>query len=199
MVSKLRNKVFTAKVYMSKSYSSITMPFKILEREKSYAIWAVFVVFFGLINVWGSILLGNSAKDTLFLDGVWYTFAISICVPLMAETLINFTVDKKFGKQHAFVAYKIVLILLGFVLVFAAAFLWSGSRKESAVIQLVVGIIAIFISFAIYCVNQMSKHPDLIEMYDDDGYEHNKLVNDEIGDIKSRMKKVTRTKKGAKL
>ena len=82
-------------------------PLYVVKSEHLYAIWIVFVVFFGLINIWGGFLLGEitSVKEA-FDSGVIYTFSISICAPFLAEVLVRQVVLRKMKKNQAFVFYQ---------------------------------------------------------------------------------------------
>ena len=71
-------------------------PLYVVRKEHLYIVWIVFVVFFGLINIWGGLLLGKiTTVKEAFDAGVIYTFSISICAPFLAEVKIRQVVLKK--------------------------------------------------------------------------------------------------------
>ena len=96
-------------------------PLYVVKSEHLYAIWIVFVVFFGLINIWGGFLLGEitSVKEA-FDSGVIYTFSISICAPFLAEVLVRQVVLRKMKKNQAFVFCRR-----------AKRFSWIGANRFS--------------------------------------------------------------------
>ena len=59
-------------------------PLYVLKEEKLYYIWFVFVVFFGLLNIWAGLLLMRINEISASLqEGIIYTYSVSICAPLL--------------------------------------------------------------------------------------------------------------------
>ena len=101
---------------------------------------------------------------------IFKSFSISILSPLLAEIFIKLVVNKKSGKVTEFLAYKITMCAIGFVLVLILAFLWIGKYKGLFILQFIMGIVSIVISFYIYCVLQMDSHMNVVGEYDDNEY-----------------------------
>lgn len=152
-------------------WKKLRAPTLIICEEKLYLIWLVFTIFFGLINIWAGIFLGKNEDVTGAInEGIIYTFSISILSPLLAEIFIKLVVNKKSGKVTEFLAYKITMCAIGFVLVLILAFLWIGKYKGLFILQFIMGIVSIVISFYIYCVLQMDSHMNVVGEYDDNEY-----------------------------
>lgn len=162
-------------------------PYKIVEYEKSYLLWVLFVIFFGLINIWVSVALwdGEAAK-TAFSEGICYTFGISVCAPLVAESLIKIIVDKRNKNELHFITYKIVSALVSIFFITILAFFWVGSLKGSVFAQILFAIISLALSFYIFCVNQMEEHKELLELFDDDEYEYIDNENNSINELRQK-------------
>lgn len=172
----------------------IFAPFQVVKYEKLYLIWVGAIVFFGLINVWGGLLLtGVSTFFSAIEDGTGYTFAISICIPQVAETLIKFIVDRRNARPLHLVTYKLAPIFLNIIFVFFAAFLWSGIYKDNTLIQILIVIISIILAFYSFCVNQMEQHPTLVELFDDKKYEYVEDENNKIKELEKKSKAIETT------
>ena len=176
-------------------FKKICAPFVVIKHEKSYIIWVLTVFVFGLINVWGSILLsGFNSFLSVLSDGPGYTFAISICVPQVAEVIIRLIVDRRNNRKWHFVAYKLIPVLIIIPFVVLLAFLWTGILIENMIIQVIMVIISIFMSFYLYCVNQMEQHPEITQEFDDIPYDY---LNNEKNDM-NKLDKDSKNIKNAK-
>ena len=138
-------------------------PLYVVKSEHLYAIWIVFVVFFGLINIWGGFLLGEitSVKEA-FDSGVIYTFSISICAPFLAEVLVRQVVLRKMKKNQAFVFYQMITCVINFLWIIILTFLWLGEHKGGILLQVFVGTISVFFAFYMYCVSQMEQYSSIL-------------------------------------
>ena len=148
-------------------------PLYVVKSEHLYAIWIVFVVFFGLINIWGGFLLGEitSVKEA-FDSGVIYTFSISICAPFLAEVLVRQVVLRKMKKNQAFVFYQMITCVINFLWIIILTFLWLGEHKGGILLQVFVGTISVFFAFYMYCVSQMEQYSSILSEYDDNPYDY---------------------------
>ncbi len=172
-------------------WKRIFAPFQIIKYEKAYLIWVVSVILFGLLNVWGGVLLtGCSTFFEAIEDGTGYTFAISVCVPQVAEILIKFIVDRRNDREWHLVSYKLIPIWLNILFVVLVTFLWGVMFKDNTIVQLLVVVISIAISFYSYCVNQMEQHTVLVELYDDKKYEYVKSENNKIKELEEKAKSI---------
>lgn len=146
-------------------------PLYVIKEEKAYLIWVLFVVFFGLINIWAAFLLGEiESVDSAMSEGIVYTYSISICAPFLAEVLVKVIGNKREKKMMPFAWYYVVTSAINIVLILILTFLWMGKYKGSIGIQVLVAIVATAFSFYMYCVSQMEKHEALVGKYDDCEY-----------------------------
>ncbi|MEY8404057.1 hypothetical protein AALA54_12120 [Oscillospiraceae bacterium 44-34] len=148
-------------------------PLYVVKNERLYAVWIVFVLFFGLINIWGGLLLGEIASVKEALDGgVIYTFSISICAPFLAEVLVRQVVLRKMKKGQAFVFYQMITCIINILWIVILTFLWLGEHKGGVLLQVILGIISVFFAFYMYCVSQMDQYGPILSEYDDDPYDY---------------------------
>ncbi len=178
----------------------IFAPFYILRDEKLYISWLVTIIFFGLLNVWAGLLMGDlEAVKSSFSEGIVYTYLISICAPFIAETLLYILVKSKSKEKIEFISYKILSIVFNLFLIFFLSYIWVGRYKGVIWLQILIGIIVSLYSFYMFCVDRMNSHKTIVGEYDHDEYlnSENKdisnLINaaseveaikDEDGDIK---------------
>ena len=152
---------------------NIFVPFHIIKKEKAYIGWIVFTLMFGLLNIWGGLLIyGFDNVVDAFMEGTGYTFAISICAPLVADILLNLIVDKKNGDKIQWLSYKLISVFFDIVFIFITALLWCGVLRGSLITQIIIGLISLILSLYIYCVSQMAKHHDIMDQYDDVEYNY---------------------------
>lgn len=148
-------------------------PLYVVKKEPLYAIWLLFVAFFGLINIWGGIFLGQfSSVSEAFEGGIIYTFSISICAPFLAEVIVKQVVKRKMRKRQAFVFYQMVSSAINVVWIIILTFLWLGQYKGVLLIQIVVGVISTFFAFYMYCISQMEQYMPILSGYDDNPYDY---------------------------
>lgn len=168
---------------------SILAPLYIVKEEKMYFIWIVFVIIFGLLNVWAGILLGKF-QDTkgAFDEGIIYTYSISILAPFLAEMLIKQIVNKRRGEPTSFLAYHIGSYAGNIILILVLTLLWLGAHKSNYILQIIFGLISSFFSFYMYCIHQMSLHKSIVGEYDDDEYLTNE--KDRMNEVEKKSKKV---------
>lgn len=149
----------------------ILAPLYVVKEEKAYGIWILFVAFFGLINIWAAFLLGEKNSITSAMDeGIIYTYAISICAPFLAETLITVISKKREQKIMPFVWYYVLTSAINIILIIALTFLWMGKYRGSIGLQIIIALVATGFSFYMYCITQMEKHDALVGQYDDCEY-----------------------------
>lgn len=148
-------------------------PLYVVKKEHLYTVWIIFVVFFGLINIWGGLLIGEVASvKEAFDSGVIYTFSISICAPFLAEVLVKQVVLRKMKKNPAFVFYQMVTCVINILWIVILTFLWLGEYKGGILLQVVIGIISVFFAFYMYCVSQMEQYSQILSEYDDNPYDY---------------------------
>lgn len=159
-------------------------PLYVVKKEPSYAVWIVFVVFFGLINIWGGLLLGEISNVTgAFESGVIYTFSISICAPFLAEVLVKQIVLRKMKKDPAFVFYQMIACAINILWITILTFLWLGEHKGGVKLQIVLGIVSVVFAFYMYCISQMEQHRPMLSEYDDRTYDYLDEENARIKEI----------------
>ncbi len=171
----------------------VFIPFKVIALEKSYWLWIIFVVIFGLANIWGAILTGSSSFDDAMNGGSGYTFSISICAPLIAEIFIKLIVNRRSDTENHFISYKLVSTAFNIVLVFIMSFLWSGSYKNIIPLQVIFCILSVIVSFYLFCINQMDQHEEFIENFDDEKYEYLQNENNNIKELDEKSKAIDKT------
>lgn len=167
-------------------------PLYVLKQEWSYGVWLLFVAFFGLINIWGGLLLGRF--DTIassFKEGVVYTYAISICAPFLAETIVKQIVKKRTGVSVEFVSYQMICSAINIVLILVLTFLWLGSFKGNIVGQIIAGLISTAFAFYMYCVGQMEQHKSSFSDYDDPLYDYLKEEKASMDNMSENSKALT--------
>ena len=146
-------------------------PLYVLKEECSYAVWLIFVAFFGLINVWGGLCLGYFDSITsAFEEGIVYTYSISVCAPFLAEVIVKQIVKKRTGIPVEFVSYQMLSSAMNIVWILVLTFLWLGSFKGNITAQIIVGILSTAFAFYMYCVSQMEQHKDSLSDYNDSPY-----------------------------
>ena len=149
----------------------IFAPLYVVKEEKAYWIWFVFVVFFGLINIWAAFLLGQKVSvSSAMEEGIIYTYSISVCAPFLAEMLVKVIGNKRENKMMSFVWYHVISSAVNIILILVLTFLWLGNYKGSVGLQIVIAIIATMFSFYMYCISQMDKHEVLVGKFDDCEY-----------------------------
>lgn len=168
-----------------KAFSRLKAPCLVIKREKTYLFWLIFVSVFGLINIWAGILMGqyDMVKEA-FLEGIMYTFSISLCAPFCIDFFVEMLVDKREKKISMFVSYKVIAGLLNIIWIVVLCFLWLGKYKCSYIVQIIIGIISIVFSFYMYCIGKMEKHKDLMREYDDSEYLLEE--NDRMSDLENK-------------
>lgn len=153
---------------IKKNIDCLMAPFYIIKEEPSYVLWLIFMIFFGLINVFGGVLQGNSGELNLaFCYGQFYTLSIAMNAPFIVTYLLETLITKRHrGKQH-FVKYKIRSMSINFLWIMCLTFLWTGNSKSSASTQLVVFLISLSFSFYMFCISEMQNSTYLLDNYDD--------------------------------
>lgn len=171
------------KTILCKIKNKILAPLYVLSEELLYLVWVAFVGFFGLINIWGGLLLGQiDSVAAAFSEGIMYTYSISICAPFLAEVFVKQVVKKRTEEKSDFLSYQMVCSSGNIIWIVILTFLWLGKYKGSTKLQILVGVISTIFSFYMYCVGQMEQHKEKLAEYDDSPYEY---LNDE----KRRMDK----------
>lgn len=161
----------------------ILAPLYVLSEEPLYLVWVLFVGFFGLINIWGGLLLGQiDSVSAAFLEGIMYTYSISICAPFLAEVFVKQVVKKRTEEKPDFLSYQMVCSAINIIWIAVLTFLWLGKYKGSTPLQIWVGVISTIFSFYMYCVGQMEQHKAKLAEYDDSPYAY-------LHDEKERMVK----------
>jgi hypothetical protein len=146
-------------------------PLYIVKEEKLYLIWFFTVIFFGLINVWAELLMGdNDGVVVAFREGIVYTYLISICAPFIAETLLNILVKLKAKEEIEFLTYQVLASGFNLFLIFFLVLIWAGSYKGIIWIQVLLGFIVSAFAFYMYCIGQMGAHKGIVGKYKDDEY-----------------------------
>ena len=166
-------------------------PLYVVKKERLYAVWIVFVVFFGLINIWGGLLIGEitSVKEA-FDGGVIYTFSISICAPFLAEVLVRQVVLRKMKKNQAFVFYQMITCVINILWIVILTFLWLGEHKGGVLLQVVLGIISVFFAFYMYCVSQMEQYSPILSEYDDNPYDYLEKEKDRMKETEEKSRQL---------
>lgn len=150
----------------------ILAPLQVLKREPLHIIWVVFVLFFGLINIWHNLVLWHLDSVVSTLQGdVIYVFSISICAPFLAEVLIRLVVNKRSHKETSFLTYRVASCALNFLWIIILTFLWLGDLKAKLWLPITVGIISILFAFYMYCISQMELDVPLLRKYNDSLYD----------------------------
>lgn len=149
-------------------------PLYVVKEEKAYWIWVVFVAFFGLINIWAAIFLGQiESVSSALEEGIIYTYAISVCAPFLAEMLVKVLGSKRENKVMSFVWYHVITSAINIVLILVLTFLWLGTYRGNIGLQIIIAIVATAFSFYMYCISQMDKHEAIVGEYDDCEYLRN--------------------------
>lgn len=162
----------------------ICAPLYILKDEKIYFLWIIIVAFFGLTNIWASLLMGDSESvSTAFSEGIVYTYLISICAPFIAEILISILVDLKSIGKVEFITVKILAVLVDLILILILSYMWIGNLKGSFWFQVILGFIISVFCFYMFCIGRMSSHKAIVSKYDDDNY-----INKENKNIQNLQK-----------
>lgn len=167
-------------------------PFRLIAIEKIYIVWFLFVLAFGLINLFAGFLIGD---DTIVKDaissGVLYTFSISLCAPFCADIFIGFKVDKKNNKTSEFVNYKIPVVSLNIIWIVILLLLWIGIHRSNIIIQGICFLISLFFASYMYCIERMEIHPQVFENEKDSSYtEEEKERQDSIIEKSNELKKI---------
>ena len=173
-IDELKEWNFMKETKEKKSRKPILAPLYVLKEEKIYWIWVFFVFFFGLINIWAAICLGE--KDSVVSameEGIVYTYSISICAPFLAEMLIKVVGSKRENKVMPYVWYHMITAAINVVFIIVLTFLWTGSYRGNIVLQIIIAIAATAFSFYMYCILQMEKHEAFVGEYDDCEYLRN--------------------------
>lgn len=148
-------------------------PLFVMKEERSYAVWLVFVAFFGLINIWGGLCLGYfDSVSSAFKEGIVYTYSISVCAPFLAEVFVKQIVKKRTGSPVEFVSYQMLSSAINIVWILILTFLWLGSFKGSIPVQILIGILSTAFAFYMYCVSQMEQHKKSLSGYNDSPYSY---------------------------
>ncbi|MCI8557116.1 MAG: hypothetical protein HFI19_04985 [Lachnospiraceae bacterium] len=146
-------------------------PLYVLKEEKLYYIWFVFVVFFGLLNIWAGLLLMRINEISASLqEGIIYTYSVSICAPLLAEDFVKQIVNKRKGKNPDFVSYHVTTSAVNIIWILILVFLWLGELRGEIWLQIGCGVVSSFFAFYMYCVGQMEQHKVVLKDYDDTEY-----------------------------
>jgi len=146
-------------------------PLYVVREERLYCIWIIFVVFFGLINVWAGILLWQIDSIRAALqEGIVYTYSISICAPFLAEVFLKQIVKKRTGKKPDFVYYQIISSSVNIIWILVLTLLWLGSLKSKIGLQILCGLLSSFFAFYMYCIGQMEQHKAAMKQFDDEEY-----------------------------
>lgn len=154
-----------------RKWDRLLAPFYVIKEEKLYYIWLIFVVFFGLLNVWAGLLLLRVNEISASLqEGIVYTYSVSICAPLLAEDFVKQIVNKRKGKNPDFVFYHVITSAVNIIWILVLVFLWLGGLRGKIWLQIACGIISSFFAFYMYCVGQMEQHKVILKDYDDTEY-----------------------------
>ncbi len=142
-------------------------PFKIIKIEFFYLSWIIFVIFFGLFDLWFGVLNADweRVKSTV-ANGTLYTFSISICIPFIVEFCLSWLLDKQNYRQSKFVRYKVFAIIIDTIFTTIMTILWLGNAKNNTLLQIIICILAIIFAFYMYCVERMPEY-DHLSIFDD--------------------------------
>ena len=166
-------------------------PFVIVKREKLYSGWIIYAVIFGMINIFADLLMGSgTAFPEHVTTGQFYTFSIALCTPLLVDMLLSIIVERRsMGKVH-FLSYKIVSVLIAFLLTIIMTFLWMGTYKDSLVSQIIFTIISLFLAYYMFLVSHMQNHSDITEEYDDK--EYLETENKRLQEVQDKVEEVNK-------
>lgn len=146
-------------------------PLYVIKEEKLYYIWFIFVVFFGLLNVWAGLLQLRINEILASLqEGIVYTYSVSLCASLLAEDFVKQIVNKRKGKKPDFVFYHVITSAVNIIWILILVFLWLGGLRGKIWLQIACGVISSVFAFYMYCVGQMEQHKVILKDYDDTEY-----------------------------
>ena len=143
----------------------------LVKKEKLYVIWPFGMVVVGFINIIASAILGSdSIFSSAIQNGQVYLFSLSICTPFMVtQVLNNFINVRKEEKSHCQVL-KSYTSIINFIVIFISVLLWCGKYKDNTIWQGIILLVAIGLSFFMFCLDEVEKHPDILPEWDDDNY-----------------------------
>lgn len=165
----------------------IKAPFLILKRECFYYFWLLFVVVFGLINIWIGLIIDKQEVINSFLTGHLYTFSIALCAPFFMILLQNFIISRSQRREVHFTRYKIACLLINLFWILFILFL-CFEAKQSLILQILTSSLSIAFAFYMYCVNEMATHKGLLNEFEDSDYL--KREEEDMKEIKSKKDKL---------
>lgn len=164
---------------------ALWVPFKVFWLEKMYFIWPLFILIFGLVNLWGGFIRCSSGEvDEALSGGVLYTFSISVCATLIADLIIDIVVNKRAKRELCFLTYRLSTAAFSIVWIIVLAFAWTGKLRCSVIFQIIFGLFSLILSCYMYGIIKMESHKEKFMSYDDQEYDYlekeNAIVQDNI-------------------
>lgn len=165
--------------------SKVFKPYAILKTEKIYFLWLIFTVFFGLLNIWGSLLNNGFNEITSILNsGDLYIFSISTCAAFLGDMIIGLVESRRSNETFKFATYYAWSSTIIIILIFCCSFLVNGIFKSNWPAQIILSCTAIFVSFYLYCLSKAGRDSELTEEMDDKSYEESR--NSELEKIQNQ-------------
>lgn len=168
-----------------KKHSNIfKFPFIILGKDQIIWCWLVTTIIGALFTIISQFLIGEPIEDT-FQQGNIYIFSITLLITVFSDTVIYlFSEDKKLeankklrelkiedekllpiiGKA-SINSYLLLILLIITLILITSLLLYSGRYRCNSIIQLVIFLFSIYISFFYYCLNRLIQYPQNYEDY----------------------------------
>jgi len=187
-------------------------PFSVIKLDKlSFFLWFTFTVFAGQLGIVVNILIrkfGHSMDvgQSIYLDsasGIFYTFSIALAASALGPLFANFITNK--SKVIEFTSLKIIsIVFIIFFLIFSSI-IYASVQKVTLAIgeepnlvidwpQLLIYVIAIFISTYAYCLIRIKK-PEYAHL--DDNYR--KQADKSLKVVITKSRSLSQDKDGNKL
>lgn len=175
---------------MKNFLKAIFAPFVIVKREKLYIGWIIYAIFFGMLNFLADTFMGNFESITNYISsGQFYTFSIALCAPFIIDLLLSIIVGHRSDQGIHFLKYKITTISITIILLCIMTFLWMGKFKGILILQIILTLISLFLSYYMFLVGHMQEHIEVTSKYDDK--EYLKLENDRIEAVQNKTSTVS--------
>lgn len=154
----------------------LSFPFKVLKIDKVLTFWIISTLLAGFFTFFSDILSGKKTNET-FNQGIIYVFSITLLISVISDSIIYLLSEYKkeeaemnFGiiskkkllpiiKKYSITSYIVVILFFSVNIIVASIILYSGNNKYNKMLQLIIGVVSLYISFYYFCLNRVSQYP----------------------------------------
>lgn len=142
----------------------VLCPFLVVRNEPIFLFWLVATLIIAPLGSW-IIFVNNPWEKVLesFSNTLSLTLSLSLITPIILDFIFDSNVIPRLNKKVKFATHKSYLTTISVLLIIVLFCVLGIRQRENFVMNFVLAIVSIFISFYLYCVSKMALFRNLDE------------------------------------